>query len=101
MPGGGQPSGRTRREGARIVPSSAAAIDLFQGKFEKNVLIFHPGWESNLGRLDSFTDVRETQRHLKRQGIAIQRPADEKATGPASFVAVDPNGNPILVNQHV
>jgi len=69
--------------------------------FEKNILTFNPGWDSNARELASFTDVRDLQRQLKAQGAQLQQEADESTTGPASFVAVDPDGNPILVDQHV
>ena len=69
--------------------------------FEKNILTFNPGWDSNAQKLDAFTDVRDLQRQLKAQGIALQTEADETSSGPASFVVVDPDGNPILVDQHV
>jgi len=76
-------------------------IGLFQGMFEKNILTFNPGWDSNAQKLDSFTDIRELQRQLKVQGVKLQQEADETTTGPASFVAEDPDGNPILFDQHV
>ncbi len=76
-------------------------IGLFQGMFEKNILTFNPGWDSNAQKLDSFTDVRDLQRQLKAHGIALQTEADETSSGPASFVVIDPDGNPILVDQHV
>ena len=76
-------------------------IGLFQGMFEKNILTFNPGWDSNAQKLASFTDVCELQRQLKTQGVELMSEADESTTGPASFIAVDPDGNPILVNQHV
>ena len=69
--------------------------------FEKNTLTFNPGWDSNAGALDSFTDVRDLQRQLKAAGVQLATEADETTTGPASFVAIDPDGNPILVDQHV
>ena len=84
-----------------ILKNGDAVIGLFQGMFEKNMLTFNPGWDSNAQRLDSFTDVRELQRQLKAQGVQLQQQADESTTGAASFVAVDPDGNPILVDQHV
>jgi catechol 2,3-dioxygenase-like lactoylglutathione lyase family enzyme len=77
------------------------AIGLFQGMFEKNILTFNPGWDSNAQKLASFIDVRDLQRQLKAQGVQLHQQADESTTGPASFVAVDPDGNPILVDQHV
>jgi lactoylglutathione lyase len=76
-------------------------IGLFQGMFEKNILTFNPGWDSNAQKLATFTDIRELQRQLKAQGVQLQHEADESSTGPASFIAVDPDGNPILVDQHV
>jgi catechol 2,3-dioxygenase-like lactoylglutathione lyase family enzyme len=76
-------------------------IGLFQGMFEKNILTFNPGWDQNAKKLESFTDVRDLQRALKAQSIQLQTEADENTSGPASFVMVDPDGNPILVDQHV
>jgi lactoylglutathione lyase len=84
-----------------ILKNGDSTIGLFQGMFEKNILTFNPGWDSNAQKLDAFTDVRELQRQLKAQGVALISEADENTTGPASFVAVDPDGNPILVDQHV
>ena len=84
-----------------ILKNGDHAIGLFQGMFEKNMLTFNPGWDSSARQLDTFTDVREIQRHLKAQGVELASEADESTTGPASFVAIDPDGNPILVDQHV
>jgi lactoylglutathione lyase len=84
-----------------ILKNGDHVIGLFQGMFEKNILTFNPGWDSNAQKLASFTDVRELQRQLKTQGVQLQQQADESTTGPASFVALDPDGNPILVDQHV
>jgi len=69
--------------------------------FEKNTLTFNPGWDSNAQKLSTFTDVRDLQRTLKAQGVTLMNEADENTTGPACFVAVDPDGNPIMVDQHV
>jgi lactoylglutathione lyase len=69
--------------------------------FDKNILTFNPGWDGNAQELATFTDVRELQRQLKSQGVQLVSEADESTTGPASFIAVDPDGNPILVDQHV
>ncbi len=77
------------------------AIGLFQGMFEKNTLTFNPGWDSNAEKLDAFTDVRDLQRQLIAAGVELIAEADETTTGPASFVAIDPDGNPVLVDQHV
>ena len=84
-----------------IMKNGDAIVGLFQGMFDKNMLTFNPGWDSNAQTLDSFTDVREIQRRLKSQGVQFQTEADERTTGPASFIVVDPDGNPILVDQHV
>jgi catechol 2,3-dioxygenase-like lactoylglutathione lyase family enzyme len=84
-----------------ILKNGDHAIGLFQGMFERNILTFNPGWDSNAQKLDSFTDVRELQRRLKARGVELASEADETTTGPASFVVVDPDGNPILVDQHV
>ena len=84
-----------------IMKNGSCTIGLFQGMFEKNILTFNPGWDENATKLDSFTDVRELQRQLKTKGIKIETEADEETSGPASFVVVDPDGNPILVDQHV
>ena len=84
-----------------IMKNGDHVIGLFQGMFEKNTLTFNPGWDSNAGTLDAFTDVRDLQRQLKAAGVQLVTEADESSTGPASFIAVDPDGNPILVDQHV
>ena len=84
-----------------IMKNGDHLIGLFHGMFEKNILTFNPGWDSNAQKLAVFTDVRDLQRQLKSQGVKLVREADEKTTGPASFVAVDPDGNQILVDQHV
>jgi lactoylglutathione lyase len=76
-------------------------IGLFQGMFEKNMLTFIPGWDSDGQPLDKFTDVRELQRQLKAKGVKFESEADETTTGPASFMVVDPDGNPILFDQYV
>ena len=69
--------------------------------FDKNTLTFNPGWNAAGETLDDFTDVRELQRQLKTQGLSLANEADEDSTGPASFMIMDPDGNPILVDQHV
>lgn len=84
-----------------ILKNGDYIIGLFQGMFEKNILTFNPGWDSSARKLSSFTDVRELQRQLKAQGVVMTSEADEQTTGPASFIALDPDGNPILVDQHV
>lgn len=84
-----------------ILKNGSHVIGLFQGMFERNILTFNPGWDSNASKLDTFTDVRALQRQLKREGVTLVTEADETTSGPASFIAVDPDGNPILVDQHV
>jgi catechol 2,3-dioxygenase-like lactoylglutathione lyase family enzyme len=84
-----------------IMKNGEHNIGLFQGMFENNILTFNPGWDSNARELETFTDVRELQRQLKDQGVELTSEADETTTGPASFVVVDPDGNAILVDQHV
>ena len=84
-----------------ILKNGDHVIGLFQGMFEKNILTFNPGWDSSARKLDTFTDVRELQRQLKAQGMVFESEADENTTGPASFIVVDPDGNPILFDQHV
>jgi hypothetical protein len=69
--------------------------------FEKNILTFNPGWDSSAQKVDHFTDIRELQRRLREQGVQFAQEADESTTGPASLIAVDPDGNPILLDQHV
>jgi catechol 2,3-dioxygenase-like lactoylglutathione lyase family enzyme len=84
-----------------ILKNGDHIVGLFQGMFEKNMLTFNPGWDQNAGKLDDFTDVRELQRQLKTRGVTFATEADESTSGPASFVAIDPDGNPVLVDQHV
>jgi predicted enzyme related to lactoylglutathione lyase len=83
-----------------IMKNGDHVIGLFQGMFEKNILTFNPGWDSNAQNLSAFTDVRELQRQLKAKGVKLLQEANENSTGPASFMAVDPDGNQILVDQH-
>lgn len=84
-----------------IMKNGDHAIGLFQDMFDKNILTFNPGWNNNAQQLREFTDVRELQRQLKNQGVNMVLEADESTTGPASFMVVDPDGNTILVDQHV
>ena len=84
-----------------ILKNSDHTIGLFQGMFEKNTLTFNPGWDKNAAEIDAYTDIRDLQHQLKAQGVELMTEADEATSGPASFVAVDPDGNPILVDQHV
>ncbi len=84
-----------------IMKNGDHAIGLFQGMFEKNILTFNPGWDSNARELDTYTDVRELQRQLKERGLELVSEADESTSGPASLMVADPDGNPILVDHHV
>lgn len=84
-----------------ILRNGDATIGLFHGMFDKNILTFNPGWDGSAEKLAEFTDVRELQRRLKANGVQLVSEADESARGPASFIAIDPDGNPILVDQHV
>jgi catechol 2,3-dioxygenase-like lactoylglutathione lyase family enzyme len=87
-------------QGWLILKNGDHVIGLFQGMFEKNMLTFNPGWDQNAQATAEFTDVRELQRRLRERGVAFVSEADESTTGPASFIVVDPDGNPILVDQH-
>ena len=84
-----------------ILKNGEHVIGLFQGMFDRNILTFNPGWDQDGNTLDSFTDVRDLQRELKAKGVTVEPEADETTTGPASFMVIDPDGNPILVDQHV
>ena len=84
-----------------ILKNGSTIIGLFQGMFEKNMLTFNPSWDQNAGKLDAFTDVRELQKALKTAGLELMAEADESTRGPAHFMVVDPDGNPVLVDQHV
>jgi lactoylglutathione lyase len=84
-----------------IMKNGEHVIGLFQGMFDKNILTFNPGWNQNAQPLGEFTDVRELQRRLKESGVGMISEADESSTGPASFMIPDPDGNTILVDQHV
>lgn len=84
-----------------ILRNGNNTIGLFQGMFEKNTLTFNPGWDKNASKLDTFTDIREIQKQLKDEGVELASEADESTEGPASFSLFDPDGNPILFDQHV
>lgn len=84
-----------------ILQNAGTTVGLFQGMFERNMLTFNPGWDASCNTLPAFTDVRELQRRLREAGIEPATPADESTTGPASFIVIDPDGNPVLVDQHV
>lgn len=84
-----------------ILQNDTATIGLFQGMFDKNMLTFNPGWDREMNTLPKFDDVREIQRELKSNGVKLMTEADESSSGPASLMLIDPDGNPILVDQHV
>lgn len=84
-----------------ILSNGETKIGLFQGMFEKNMMTFNPGWDANAQALEDFTDVRDIQKKLKVTGVAFANEADEATSGPASFMVIDPDGNPILIDQHV
>ena len=84
-----------------IMKNEGCVIGLFQGMFENNILTFNPGWNQNADNVDSFTDIRDLQKRLKEKGVKMLTEADESSVGPASFTIEDPDGNSILVDQHV
>lgn len=83
-----------------IMKNGNALIGLFQGMFQGNILTFNPGWDENAKNVDTFTDIRDIQKHIKSKNISLTTEADENTTGPASFVLSDPDGNVILLDQH-
>jgi catechol 2,3-dioxygenase-like lactoylglutathione lyase family enzyme len=93
--------GGDAEQGWLILQNGTATIGLFQGMFERNILTFNPGWNAKAETIETFTDVRELQKRLLEAGLELQVKADEKSTGPASFMLSDPDGNPVLVDQHV
>lgn len=84
-----------------IMKNENTLIGLFQGMFNTNMLTFNPGWDENANMLASFDDVRKIQQQLKSKGVVLETEVDESSKGPASFVVVDPDGNPVLIDQHV
>ncbi len=92
--------GGEAEQGWLILRNGATTIGLFQGMFERNMLTFNPGWDADAQPLDTFTDVRELERQLDAQGVEFASRTERGTTGPASFVVVDPDGNPILFDQH-
>lgn len=84
-----------------ILQNETSTIGLFQGMFPKNLLTYNPGWDRTCATLPDFDDVREIQRTLKSRGLTPDPAADESTSGPASLMLIDPDGNPILIDQHV
>jgi catechol 2,3-dioxygenase-like lactoylglutathione lyase family enzyme len=97
---GFEPIGGNIDDNWLILRNGDHVIGLFQGMFDKNMLTFNPGWNQQCKETDSFTDVREIQRRLKEQGVELYGEADETSKGPASITLFDPDGNPILIDQH-
>jgi catechol 2,3-dioxygenase-like lactoylglutathione lyase family enzyme len=93
--------GGERPQNWLILRNAETTIGLFQGMFEKNMLTFNPGWDASCNPLTSFTDVRDLQQELLQNGVSLESKADTQTKGPASFVVIDPDGNPILIDQHV
>jgi lactoylglutathione lyase len=84
-----------------ILRNGSVTIGLFQGMFERNILTFNPGWDEQAQAVTEYTDVRDHQRRLKAKGLDLTSEADENGTGPASLMLIDPDGNPILLDQHL
>ncbi|MDF9797726.1 putative lactoylglutathione lyase [Catalinimonas alkaloidigena] len=84
-----------------IMKNEDTLIGLFQGMFENNILTFNPGWDQNAAQVEPFDDVREIQKSLKAEGVKLESEADENTSGPANFMVIDPDGNMILIDQHV
>jgi predicted lactoylglutathione lyase len=84
-----------------IMKNGDAIVGLFQGMFDKNMLTFNPGWDMDANTVEGYTDIRSLQKQLKEQGVVFMSEADESSNGPASFMLLDPDGNPILVDQHI
>lgn len=97
---GFQKTGGDSDQGWLILKNGTTIIGLFQGMFDKNILTFNPGWDNNAEEVNPFTDVRDLQKTLRAKGVTFESEADETSGGPASFVIFDPDGNPILVDQH-
>jgi catechol 2,3-dioxygenase-like lactoylglutathione lyase family enzyme len=93
--------GNTSAKNMVILQNETSTIGLFQGMFEKNTLTFNPGWDRACGTLPDFDDVRDIQRVLKSRGVALAVAADEATSGPAFVMVLDPDGNPVLIDQHV
>lgn len=84
-----------------IMKNGNALVGLFKGMFEGNILTFNPGWDESAQKLDSFDDVRDIQKHLKANGITLVNQVDENTSGKGSIMLKDPDGNMILIDQHV
>lgn len=98
---GFQAIGGNQEQNWLILQNETSTIGLFQGMFDRNMLTFNPGWDRSTNTLSDFDDVREIQLRLKASGLALTSEADESTSGPASLMLIDPDGNPILIDQHV
>lgn len=87
-------------QGWLIMKSPSCVIGLFQGMIDNNILTFNPGWDNSANAVDPYMDVRDIQKSLREAGIEIHNEADETTNGPASFMVMDPDGNPVLIDQH-
>lgn len=94
-------AGGDAAQGWLILRNGQSVIGLFQGMFDKNIVTFNPGWDQNAQALDSFDDVRAIQKHLRAAGLTLRSEADPDSKGPASITLTDPDGNPVLIDQHV
>jgi predicted lactoylglutathione lyase len=97
---GFEPFGGDESQNWLIMKNDQHIIGLFQGMFDSNIMTFNPGWDQNAQNLDNFEDVRQLQKSLKAQGLTLMSEADDSTTGPASIMLTDPDGNPILIDQH-
>lgn len=93
--------GGDQAQGWVILQGSGATIGLFHGMFDKNILTFNPGWDAKAQPVDGFEDIRDIQKKLRADGLEFVEEADEKTTGPASLIVHDPDGNPVMLDQHV
>lgn len=98
---GFQVFGGDMKQNYLIMKNGNSLLGLFQGMFENNILTFNPGWDANANTLDKYDDIRQIQNHLKSKGVTLETEADEHAKGPASITLVDPDGNAILIDQHI
>lgn len=89
------------KQGWLILSNGTTKIGLFQGMFENNIMTFNPGWDAHAEPVDDFTDVRDIQHTLKTAGVKLSAEADETSVGPANIMLTDPDGNTILIDQHV
>lgn len=87
--------------GYAILKNGEAVIGLFQGMFEGNILTLNPGWDQNAQPVENFEDIRDIQTRLQAAGLELDTSADPDGTGPASLTLKDPDGNAILIDQHV